>query len=376
MGRIALRSLRATARAGFAVCMGAAFGCGASANGDPAGTPDEQTWSDPRQSVEKDGADSGSDGSNVDSPLGISVDVWAWLDFPDSRCANGSPTGIAVNRHANADHLLVFLQGGGACVDAESCWTHPMAANLTGYGTAQLQVEPMLGNGIFQRDDAANPFRDATYVFVPYCTGDLHAGTNVATYDVNGVATPTYHYGGRNLDLYLARLGAGLPAFDRVWLAGTSAGGFGTLINQDFVARTFGARTDVIDDSGPSFGDFGFPPTWQVRLPPGCPTCSAGFAALFAYDRLTYPSTRFGFLAFQVDTLLPGFFGVEESVMTQWLAQYEGALDGIANAQSFVALGTGHAVLTSKIDPAATADLPLWIQQMANDDPSWGTQEE
>ena len=57
-----------------------------------------------------------------------------------------------------------------------------------------------------------NVFRDATYVFVPYCTGDLHAGDNVATYDVGGTPTPTYHWGGRNLDPLPPRVSRpGLP---------------------------------------------------------------------------------------------------------------------------------------------------------------------
>jgi hypothetical protein len=364
------------AAAGLALWVGAVAGCGAAADGSPAGTSEESTWTGPTRSVPSSSTDAVRDEANADLPLGAAPDVWTWVGFPDSRCADGSPTGIAVNRHANASHLLLFLQGGGACADAESCWIHPTASNLTGYGVAQLGDEPLLGNPIFERSDDANPFRDATLVFVPYCTGDLHAGTNVATYDVNGVATPTYHYGGRNLDLYLARIAAELPPIDRVWLVGISAGGFGAVINQDFVARALGARTDVIDDSGPSLAGFGFPPTWQVRLPRGCPWCSSGYAALFAYDRLTYPSTRFAFTAFENDTCLPGFFGVDGAVITQWLEQYESALLSVANAESFVALGTGHAVLSSTLDPTATAGLPAWIRQMAEDDPSWSTRTE
>src|ERR1700722_14002639 len=34
--------------------------------------------------------------TSPDGTLGTLSDEWTWIDFPDSRCANGSPTGIAV----------------------------------------------------------------------------------------------------------------------------------------------------------------------------------------------------------------------------------------------------------------------------------------
>ena len=137
----------------------------------------------------------------------------------------------------------------------------------------------MLGLSLFDRNDAGNPFADASYVLVPYCTGDLHAGDGIAVYHVNGQPTVTYHYGAHNLDLYLRKLGGSFPSVDHVWLVGQSAGGFGTLFNQSFVASAFGVTTDVIDDSGPGIGSSGYPPSWKVRLPPGCEDCDRGPSA-------------------------------------------------------------------------------------------------
>ena len=64
------------------------------------------------------------------------------------------------------------------------------------------------------------------------------------------------------------------------------------------------------------------------------------------------------------------------SVIGDWLTQYEEALLGGSNMESFVALGTGHAVLDSTMDSAATSALPVWLEQMATDDPSWATVQE
>jgi hypothetical protein len=298
--------------------------------------------------------------------------VWTWIDFPDSRCANGSPTGIAVNVRPGAPHLVIFLEGGGACASGEGCWVHPTAVNMaSGYGMQQFASDSALELPLFQRGSLDNPLADASYVFVPYCTGDLHAGNGVASYDVNGQPVPTYHYGAHNLDLYLQKLGGSLTGIDHVWLVGESAGGFGTLFNQTFVARTFGARTDVIDDSGPGIGTSGYPSSWSVRLPPRCSTCAGGLSPLFEYDRGAYPAARFAFLSFQLDTALPGFYGATEDEVAGWLGAFEQSFAGLPGTRSFVAPGAGHVVMDPTRDAATSAAVSTWLTQMVTDDPSW-----
>jgi hypothetical protein len=305
-------------------------------------------------------------------PFGAQPDEWTWVDFPDSHCANGSPTGLAVNVRPGAKKLVLFLQGGGACADGDECWgAAPTAIHLDGYDIDQFAVETQLVEVPLFARDGANAFADASYVFVPYCTGDLHAGDNVATYDVGGQSVPTWHYGAHNLDLYLPALARAFPGLDRVWLAGQSAGGFGTLFNQDFVARAFGARTDVIDDSGPGIGTSGYPDSWNVRLPPGCTYCGNGLASLFLYDRATYPDARFAFLSFQIDAVLPGFYGATEQDVVEWLIAFESLFGRLDNTEWFVAAGTGHVVMGSPLDAGARAALPEWLAAMASDDGSW-----
>ncbi len=307
----------------------------------------------------------------VATGLGGLPDEWTWLDFPDSRCANGSPTGIAVNVHPGARHLVMFLEGGGACDNGQDCWVQPTAVNIAGgYGVQQLGADPQLALSIFDRTDPDNPLSDASYVFVPYCTGDLHAGNAVANYPVNGQPTATYHYGAHNLDLYLQTLGGSFPSVDHVWLVGQSAGGFGTLFNQSFVASAFGARTDVIDDSGPGIGVSGYPTSWNVRLPAGCDDCDRGLQPLFFYGRSAYPGTRFGFLSFQVDTALPGFYDASQQDVVDWLGEYEQSFAGLSNTRSFVAHGTGHVVMAATDDETRAA-LSSWLTQMVTDDPAW-----
>jgi len=46
---------------------------------------------------------------------------WSFVGFPDSRCANGTSTGIAINPIEDPQGLLIFMQGGGACWDSNTC---------------------------------------------------------------------------------------------------------------------------------------------------------------------------------------------------------------------------------------------------------------
>jgi hypothetical protein len=64
-------------------------------------------------------SDAGADSGSSTAPItGLPNDVWTWVDFPDSVCANGTPTGIAINPHAGAMNLMIYFEGGGDCVDA------------------------------------------------------------------------------------------------------------------------------------------------------------------------------------------------------------------------------------------------------------------
>jgi Pectinacetylesterase len=113
--------------------------------------------------------------------------------------------------------------------------------------------------GPFDRARATNPFRASTYVFIPYCTGDLHGGSHVATYQA--LDTRTYHHVGRlNAVVYLARLAATWPRPSRVVVSGTSAGGFGATLNYDLFRAAFpDAKAALVDDAGPFLEGEGIP---------------------------------------------------------------------------------------------------------------------
>ena len=95
----------------------------------------------------------------------------------DCECADGSEFAFW-ERRADPTKVVFFLDGGGACFDAETC-------AFTGLGTAGGESDydwsiygedPAREGGIFDLARADNPFRDYSFVFVPSCTGDAHFG--------------------------------------------------------------------------------------------------------------------------------------------------------------------------------------------------------
>ncbi len=106
-----------------------------------------------------------------------------WVDFPDSECGNGVPTGIGVNPNTASKNLWIYMQGGGACWQDYTCFVFKSATNITeGYTSATWEAEPHRALPGLTRTRLDNPFKDASFVFVPYCTGDVHAGSEVQTF--------------------------------------------------------------------------------------------------------------------------------------------------------------------------------------------------
>src|SRR5690606_38546135 len=99
-------------------------------------------------------------------------------------------------------------QGGGICYDQISCAAGGAARNVgTDPLTTALDARIRNHVGIFDRDNADNPFRAASYVVVPHCTGDFHLGTKLTFHNGTG---DTHHYGYLTIRRALSRI---VPTF-------------------------------------------------------------------------------------------------------------------------------------------------------------------
>jgi hypothetical protein len=90
-------------------------------------------------------------------------------------------------KRGKLNNLVVFFEGGGACWDNLTC-TFPVQAGLPPqvpqfYKPQILPTDdPRTYDGLFNLTDRANPVKDWSYVYIPYCTGDIHLGSNTKQY--------------------------------------------------------------------------------------------------------------------------------------------------------------------------------------------------
>lgn len=286
----------------------------------------------------------GAEGGVVGEPLDVPERTWTYVAVEGMVCRDGSPTGVMVNRNPESDRVLLWLEEGQACFNSFGCNT---AYRAEGFGPGvppstnpfalyQLDAAGELLPGedaveiivnrfdaelsVYNRTTPNNPFVDWSYVFVPYCSGDIHLGN---AGDVS-VAGSTYQFRGWvNTGLVLDRIAATWPRARQFVIAGSSAGGFGAGGNYARArAKLPQSEVILVDDSGAYMGDAGFPPcllahlrqTWNLDATvfADCPECSAAPNVLEAYITHVlrkFPDFRGGLIDSEHDGLMRTMIG-------------------------------------------------------------------
>ena len=314
---------------------------------------------------------------------------WTWIDVAGMGCDDGSATGVAVNPapvSADGGVLFVYFMGGGACWDASTCFVLNTAVHGP-FGQAQWDATgaPALA-GPLDRGRATNPFRDASYVFIPYCTGDLHAGSNVATYDVLGPRTYA-HVGRRNVEALLPRLRATWPAPARVVISGSSAGGYGATLNYDLFRRAYpDAQVALVDDAGPLLENDGIPAderaawyaNWHLGdvVDPQCLDCRGDLSRLYPALTAKYPRDRMALLTSLQDQTIRTYFLIalgadfEQRLRTMITDR----LAPTATFRTFAIPGDSHTLLGGlATQTSGGVTLETWLARMGSGDPAWAS---
>lgn len=350
------------------------------------------------------GSDSSGDGGDDDvaidaagggggpPTLAGSPGQWSWIDVPGTKCADGSATGMGVNLGTSGD-LVIFMEGGGACFNAFTCAS---VAHPNGFGAGDLDsgVGNLGNQGLFDRTDAANPLKDATFVFLPYCTGDIFAGANESGY---GGRTQV---GYTNVGLYTDMIVAASAPVSRVVVSGASAGGFGALYNYDRIERAFGNRpVFLLDDSGPPLPDQWLTPCLQSQmreywnlnatLPADCAACTAanggGLANAVAYLADQHTDQRMGLIAANTDGVIRSFFGFGypdcNSSAPMPPAAYTAGINALrtdiigarSNFKVFTIASGGHVWMFNPFSQTMSGGKTLgaWVTEMLDGSASW-----
>lgn len=234
-------------------------------------------------------------------------------------------------RKGKSDNLVVFFEGGGACWDNLTC-TFPMADVPEGVPqffmpAIPADTDPSANDGIFRAGDPANPVKDWSFVYIPYCTGDLHSGSTTKTYYNAG--HPVFplpssfkieHRGFDNFMVVLDWVKRNFRSPDKVLVAGSSAGGYGATANSPWIQRSYpeanltvladasqGVTTKAFDTGNPGRN------SWNIQLPTwvyGTDPSRVAGNDLMRIAAKRMPQARMAQFTTSFDEVQIGFYGV------------------------------------------------------------------
>ncbi len=325
-------------------------------------------------------ADTGSTPATGTGAFTSPAGEWTWNAVEGMECGNGAPTGVGVNV-GTSDRVVVFFEGGGACWNGLTCFSAKTAAFIdTGFGETEFQARIDNTSGsLFDRSSSANVFKDDSWVYIPYCTGDVHAGSKVTTYDDG---TAVHHVGLKNAEAALKRIAATWKGkASRVVVSGSSAGGFGAAINYERFAQAFApTRVDLVDDSGPPIpaSKSVYLPQWNEAwdlfkaFPADCSGCASDPAAIVPYYSAKYPSSRFALLSYDHDNVISKFYGMnQDEFKTAIEAVATTQFAPLANGRTFYVSGTSHTMLGKLSTASGGTTLAAWLRTMITDGADW-----
>ena len=162
-------------------------------------------------------------------------EIGKWYDIPvvEARSSDGSEW-HGIFRKGTENKVVVYFFGGGVSITPETS-----EGGKEFYATTMLAQDFVAQGGIGSSTEE-NPFRDWSFIVIPYATGDFHAGTG--TYE--GRKT-VYHTGYTNYSTYLEQIKPYVGEPDTLLVTGFSAGGFATSLLADDVIDRFPSAENV-----------------------------------------------------------------------------------------------------------------------------------
>ena len=273
----------------------------------------------------------------------------------DCACSDGSEYSYWV-REGDPSKVMLFFDGGGACFSAESC-------DPNGSPTYSIRADDNpneAASGVFDLENPENPVGDWTMIFMPYCTGDGHLGTNAGhDYGEGIIINHTGFLNGlKGFDEIVANYGTA----DQILVTGSSAGGIPVPLFAGLLADAL-PDTEILglpDASGgyPSnplingviggvWGTEGAIPYWSTTE--GVTAAEMGIPDLYRYAGLEFPDIRWARFDHAYDGTQASFSalaGLEDSSVKAVLDINEGLTeDAGVDLPVYIAPGTEHTIM-------------------------------
>ena len=170
----------------------------------------------------------------VDDYSGTAVPGHLYRFFPKGAVSSDGSPYHGLFRKGKENRLLIVLDGGGLMFDKFSAarpsvdvYEEGTLAFYDAYCKPSKNAYARLS--IFHEKCKKSPFYGWSMLYVPYATGDFHAGAGEFTYtDTEGKERTFYAHGNINLHLCVDFMKQFCPDPEQLVVLGCSAGGFGT----------------------------------------------------------------------------------------------------------------------------------------------------
>lgn len=294
----------------------------------------------------------------------------------DCACADGSEFNFWV-RDADPARVVLFLEGGGACFDATTCAFTDEDSTTYDWNVSP-DDEPSMRSGIVNFDHPENPFADYSFVYVPYCTGDVHLGDLTKEYSPD---LTVEHVGMVNGTAALSYLAENFADAEQVVVVGESAGSIASPVYAGLVSDLLpDAQVTVYADGsgaypddpglnagiGGLWGTYETMPDWEVNE--GLTPQDWGIPRYWVQAGLHDPEivmSRFDHAYDEVQSAFMTITGADTSDLAASIAANEAAIEEAGVVQhSFTAPGTDHTLVLDdsfyemEVDGIALAD---WV---------------
>ena len=152
---------------------------------------------------------------------------------PDDAIASDGSEWHGIFRKGSENKVVVYFFGGGVSITGETS-----EGGTDFFATTMMGQDFVAQGGIGSTIDE-NPFKDWTFIVIPYASGDFHAGTGEFHYTENGKEKVVYHNGYNNYTSYMNIVKEYIEEPDTLLITGFSAGGFATSLLADDVIEHF-----------------------------------------------------------------------------------------------------------------------------------------
>jgi glucans biosynthesis protein C len=273
-----------------------------------------------------------------------------------AACVQGEPYAFFSRQLDPASQnrkLLVYFQTGGACWDAATCGPNSILFDRT----VDTQEFSTYG-GIFNFEHPENPVKDYDFLFVAYCSGDLHTGSMTQTFiDPLGAQLTMDFQGARNTHIVLDWMAENYAEVDELIITGSSAGAIGSIFWASQIIELYPeARAVQIGDGYVGVAPEGWigPEIWgsAENLPSAIAPALQATAdyeyvpQLYLANAKAHPEVTFAQYSDAGDVFQIAYYNVGGGVLSQFPDLFWESLvtisDSVDNFASYVAAGVLH----------------------------------